>query len=127
VQGEVIAILPTEISGLSAYAQSGEIPQKVRDALAQAIQLKQALADTERQIAERVQQISENAAEQGRVRENLRTLTQQQSQPYQRQLAKLNDIESQIEKLQSERDELIKKRDTQRKDLEDHLATLDVG
>jgi hypothetical protein len=127
VQGEVIAILPTDVSGLAAYAHSGEIPQKVRDALTQAIQLKQTLADTERQIAEKVQQISENAAEQGRVRENLRTLTQQQSQPYQRQLTKLNDIESQIEKLQSERDDLIKKRDTQRKELEDYLSGLDVG
>jgi chromosome segregation ATPase len=127
VQGEAIAILPTDISGIQLYAQTGEIPQPVRDALTKAIQLKEALADTERQINEKVQQLSDNSAEQGRVRENLRTLTQQQSQPYQRQLTKLNDIESAIEKLQSERDALIKTRDTQRKALEDYLNTLNIG
>ena len=41
---------------------------------------------------------------------------------YTRLLKKLNDQETQIEKLQKEVEDLQKQRDKQRKDLEDYLA-----
>ncbi len=51
----------------------------------------------------------------------------QKSQYYERLLAKLNEQESTIEKLQKERDDLLVKRDAQRKALEDYLNGLTVG
>jgi hypothetical protein len=46
---------------------------------------------------------------------------------YQRLLAKLNEQESSIEKLRLERDDLTKKRDVQRKALEDYLSSLTIS
>ncbi len=45
-----------------------------------------------------------------------------QSQYYNRLMAKLNDQESQIEKLQKERDELVTKLNQQRAELENFLS-----
>jgi hypothetical protein len=126
VQGETIAILPADLGQLDFYSKTGEIPKDVRDALVKAIQLKQAMVDTDRQINEHTQQIAQITEEQNRIRENMKTVDRQ-SAYYQRLLSKLNDQESQIEKFQTEREDLIKKRDQQRKDLEDYLGNLSVG
>ncbi len=106
--------------------QRAIIPAGVRDALARAIQLRRAVLDTERQLAERGQRVNEITAEQNRIRENMKTVAQN-AQYYQRLLAKLNEQESLLEKLQGERDALAQKRDTERRALEEYLATLTVG
>jgi hypothetical protein len=126
VQSETIALLPTDVSQLIMYSRTGEIPVAVRDAIAKAVQLKQAVQDTERQIAAATQQINDITAEQGRIRENMKTVAQ--STPYYtRLLTKLNEQETSIEKLRVDRDTLTARRDRQRKDLEDYLSTLTVG
>ena len=51
----------------------------------------------------------------------------QTTQYYDRLLAKLNEQESSIERLQKERDALIAKRDSLRRELDDYLAALTVG
>ena len=51
----------------------------------------------------------------------------QNSDYYKRLLQKLNDQESQLEKLSAERTGLQAKRDEQRKELEQFLSTLNVG
>jgi predicted RNase H-like nuclease (RuvC/YqgF family) len=126
VRSESIAMLPTDIGQLLMYSRTGEIPAAVRDALARAIQLKQAMIDTEREIGERTQQINDITTEQNRIRENMKTVGQT-TQYYQRLLGKLNEQESSIERLRQERDDLTKKRDTQRKALEDYLNALTVS
>jgi len=64
-------------------------------------------------------------AEQNRIRENMRILPQN-GQYYDRLLAKLNEQESTIEKLQAERKELTSRRDAARKELDDYLDTLNT-
>jgi chromosome segregation ATPase len=112
------------------YSRSGEggaeVPQNVREALAKAAQLKQATVDAERDIAARNQRVAEITAEQNRIRENMKTVAQS-TQYYDRLLAKLNEQESSIESLQKERDALIAKRDSLRRELDDYLAALTVG
>ncbi len=126
VRSETIAMLPSDIGQLVSYSRTGEIPSAVRDALAKAIQLKQAVLDTERQAADRTQQIADITEEQNRIRENMKTVAP--STPYySRLMAKLNEQESSIEKLQAQRDELTKKRDAQQKELEDYVNTLSIG
>jgi len=125
VLSETIALLPAEVSYLLALNESGEIPAAVRNALVRAIQLKQALVDVERQIAERTQSIGEITTEQNRIRENMKTVSQ--STPYyDRLLTKLNEQESSIERLQKERADLIARRDVARKELSDYLGSLSV-
>ena len=95
VQGETVAMLPADLNQLMVYSTTSEIPKDVRDAIAQAIQLKQAVIDVERQIDARTQQIAEITAEQNRIRENMKTVAP--STPYyERLLAKLNEQESSI-------------------------------
>jgi hypothetical protein len=125
VQSESIALLPADVSRLVIYNRSGEIPAAVREALAKAIQLKQAIVDVERQIAERNQAIAEITNEQNRIRENMKILAQS-TQYYERLLAKLNEQESSIERLQKERDGLTARRDALRKDLSDYVSALTI-
>ena len=100
--------------------------QNVRDALNKAIQLKQAVIDTERLINDRTTDVNTITTEQGRIRENMKTVDQK-TQYYERLLTKLNEQETLLEKLQADCDELTKKLDAQRKELEDYLSNLTVG
>ena len=126
VRGESMAILPADPAQIIVYSRTGEIPGAVRDALAKAAQLKRALVDTERQMAERAQRIAEITAEQGRIRENMKTVSQR-GDYYQRLLAKLNEQETALERLQDERGTLAERRDRERRELETYLSGLTVG
>jgi hypothetical protein len=88
--------------------------------------VKQAVLDVEREMNARSQQINRITAEQSRIRENMTTVSP--STPYHdRLLAKLNDQESLIERLQAERAGLVTTRDGLRKDLESYLEGLSIG
>ena len=126
VQQEAIAMLPADVGQLMYQSRTGEIPQAVRDAIGKAIELKQSALDLEQQINARSQRIAEITAEQNRIRENMKTVAQN-TQYYDRLLAKLNEQETSIESLQKERDTLIGGRDALRRQLEAYLAALNVG
>lgn len=125
IQSETIAILPADIGQLQLYARTGEIPADVRESIAKAIAMKQAMIDTERQISERQQQINQITQEQNRIRENMRTVDRN-SEYYNRLLKKLNEQETQIEKLQTEIESLQEKLDAQRLELESYLGNLSI-
>jgi hypothetical protein len=129
IQGETIAILPSDLSQLEFYSRMSEVPQEVRDALVKAMSMKSAMADTERQIKERQQQLADITQEQQRLRENMTSVGQasQTSQYYTRLLRKLNDQETAIEKLHGEVAQLKHTYDGQRKELETYLANTTLG
>jgi hypothetical protein len=126
VQEEAIAMVDADIEQLALYSRTGEIPKDVRDALAKAIQLKQAVIDVDRDINTRNQQVASIAAEQNRIRENMKTVAQT-TQYYERLLGKLNEQESSIESLQKDRDALMTKRESLRRELDEYLNGLKVG
>jgi ubiquinone biosynthesis protein UbiJ len=126
VQSQAMGLLGTDVTQLLSYSKSGEIPADVRAAIAKAAQLTAVVSDIDRQLAQHTRQIADITTEQARIRENMKTVGQT-SQYYQRLLAKLNDQETSIEKLQRERDDLQAKRDAARKELEDYLRDLTVG
>ncbi len=126
VRTETMAMLPTDVAQLVIYSTTGEIPKPVRDAIAKAIQLKQAVQATQQQIAERTTQISAITEEQNRIRENMKTVAST-TQYYQRLLEKLNEQESTIEKLQGERDAMMVRRDAQNAELTEYLNNLTIG
>ena len=84
------------------------------------------MADTQRQIQERQQQVQQITAEQNRIRENMKTVAPN-SDYYNRLLKKLDEQETSIEKLQGEVQDLQKEMEQQRKALEDYLGNLTVG
>ena len=87
--------------------------------------MRQAIVDVERDINAHAQQIAQITAEQNRIRENMKTVAPS-TQYYERLLAKLNEQESSIERIQKEREGLESKRDDLRKQLDDYLSTLNV-
>jgi hypothetical protein len=126
VSPTTIVILSADVGQLLQYSRTNEIPKEVRDALAKAAQMRQSLVDVERDINARSQHIAEITAEQTRIRENMKTVSQS-SQYYQRLLSKLNEQESAIAGLQKERDDLAAKRDDLRRQLEEYLNGLTLG
>jgi len=126
VVSQSLAMLPMDVTQLLVYQRTGAIPQSVRDAIAKAVTLKNTVTDLERQIAARTQDINGITAEQGRIRENMKTVSNT-TQYYQRLLAKLNEQESTLESLHTDRDALTTKRDAARKELEEYLGNLTVA
>jgi flagellin-like hook-associated protein FlgL len=107
------------------YTREGAVPEKVREALRKAIELRQAVGATERSINESAAQVKEITDEQSRIRENMKSVDRT-SQYYTRLMAKLDQQESQIEKLQTNLGTLRETLDGQRKTLEDYLKNLTV-
>ncbi len=126
VEDQEVAILPAEADALAVYRTSGAIPKPVQDALTKAVQLKQDLVDTQRQLDECKAKLADITNEQNRIRENMRTVDKS-SQYYSRLMKKLDDQETLIEKTQDEQDQLQSKLNDQRTTLEGYLQSLNVG
>jgi len=123
---ETLAILPMEIDTLLLYSRDGQIPRPVRDAVARAAALKQAVEATARQIEQQRQQIDQIAQEQVRIRENLKAVTEQGD--YRATLlGKLSAQEKQIDAIQSRLKELENTRGRQMRELESYVSSLEIG
>ena len=122
VQGEQFSILSADIGQMDFYSKQGEIPQKVRDVLIKAMQMKAAMVDTQRLMEDQQRRVAQITVEQQRLRENMKTVAQN-TEYSNRLLKKLGDQESQIEKLQTELDESRATFEKQRKELEAYLGS----
>lgn len=120
---DAIALLPADIVQITQISRGGDIPKVVRDALARAVELKQAMIDVDREIAARTQALADISAEQSRIRENMKTVAPS-VQYYERLLAKLNEQESSIESLQKAREALVARRESSRRALEEYVGSL---
>ncbi len=126
VATESVTILPMDVEQVLAYSRSGEISKEVRDALVKAAEFKRSMNTTQRQINELGQRLGTVTNEQNRIRENMRTV-ENKSEYYTRLLKKLNEQETQIEQMQTERDRLAELLEQQRASFEEYLKTLTVG
>jgi predicted RNase H-like nuclease (RuvC/YqgF family) len=88
--------------------------------------LKSALLDTQRQMRDTEQAVTNITQEQRRLRDNMSTVSPT-SQYYARLLTKLNEQETQIENLQAEIEQLKRTYDQQRKELETFLLNTTIG
>ncbi|HMP58485.1 MAG TPA: hypothetical protein PKD86_03945 [Gemmatales bacterium] len=127
VQSEGFAILNADVGQLQFYSRQGAIPQNVRDALIEAMNRKVALVEVERKINEVDRQLQSITQEQTRIRENVRTINDRNDAYYNRLLKKLDEQESQIEKLQQDRAKLVAEREQKQAELENYLQNLNVG
>ncbi len=121
-----MAIGRLESDAFVAYANTGAIPPAVREALGRAAKLKQELDGFDRTIAESQQQIEAIAQDQNRVRENLRSIDRD-SQLYGRLMKKLDEQETQVDKLRTTIESATRSRDAKRAEFEAYLASLNVG
>ena len=123
---EQMAILPMDAGAVLSFVKSGPIPQDVKDSLAKAAKLKQALTDAQRQTQEAQARINEIDQEQNRIRENMKAVSQS-SDYYKRLLGELDEQETTIQDLHKQVQSLQKDQDARRQDLESYLANLTVG
>jgi hypothetical protein len=121
IEREQYAILSGDMPQLDFYSRQGEIPKDVRDVLIKAMQMKSAMLDTQRQIADLQRLSSQITAEQQRIRENMKTVAAN-TEYSNRLLKKLNDQESEMEKIQAQSEAARKTLDQQRKELEGFLS-----
>jgi hypothetical protein len=126
VISESVRIISSDIAQILSYTTSGEISAPVRAAIVRVADMRRALTETERLVNERFQQITTITQEQARIRENMSTVTAG-SQYYERLLTKLNEQETEIEKLQQERADFSTRAEAQRAELEAFVANLNVG
>ena len=126
IQTQTLALVPLRVEDVQFYSQAGEIPPAVRDALGKAVKLKQEVADTQRQISDRDAQIKTFGDDQNRIRENLKSVDKASAYAT-RLLKKLDDQESQLDKLRQEADTFRTKLNDQNRALADYLNSLSVG
>ncbi|GDY11336.1 hypothetical protein LBMAG53_02130 [Planctomycetota bacterium] len=123
IQSESVTVTDLTQIDVLHYAENGALPAKVREALAKVAQLKQIQVEAQRQRDEKDRELQSLAADQSRLRENLRTV-ERNSPVYQRMLGKVNEVETRIEAAQNERERLNKDAEQRGRELADWLGAL---
>jgi len=123
---QTLAVLPLDAGELVRYSENGEIPKKVREALAEAARQKNLLTRAERELKNRERQRESLRQEQDHTRKNMEAVAAG-SPAYNRFEKKLLELETRIEDLQGEigrQEELVERL---RKELADYIGSLDIG
>ncbi|MDP8235979.1 MAG: hypothetical protein P9M08_06325 [Candidatus Erginobacter occultus] len=123
---QTLVILPLNVGELIRYSENGEIPRKVRDALAEAARRKNLLTQAERELKSRERQRATLRKEQEHTRKNMEAVAAG-SPAYNRFEKKLLELETRIENLQGEiarQEELVERL---MKELADYIGSLDIG
>lgn len=111
---------------IAVWAGNARLPQAVREALTRAAQLRRDLAASEQAVAVPQQRVAELTAEQERIRANLQAL-QRGTPLHDRLVGKLNEQESELERLQKEIAAARTRLEAARAALDNYLADLNVG
>lgn len=119
----LVSSLNTE--GITGYIQQKGVSESLKKALGKVIELQTALADARRQIERAVDEIVAIDAEQTRIRENMKTLSET-SDVRRRYEKKLDEQETRIEDLRGQLAELRKQETAQQRALEDYIVSLNV-
>lgn len=125
VTSEAIAIVDLDVPAIEFHLSDGAIPQPVKDALAKAAGYRRELADLQRAIDQRQQEITQIAQDQNRMRQNMGTVDKT-TQYYQRLLAKLDEQETALEAKQKDLEQLKQRLEAKRQELHAFLANLSV-
>ena len=123
---ESILLMESGVDQIIHYQQAKEVSQKVKEALQRVVQLRSKLDDTRAQRMRLDQRIAEITAEHGRIRENMQRL-QQNSDLYNRYVKKLDQQETELEKLRKEIEASKNTEDEQRRELQSYVMNLDVA
>ena len=123
---ESILLMESGLDQIAYFQQAKEVSAKVKEALQRVVYLRSKLDDTRAQRTRLEQRIGEITAEHGRIRENMQRL-QQNSDLYNRYVKKLDQQETELEKLRKEIEALKGTEVDQRKELQNYVMTLDLA
>jgi hypothetical protein len=123
---EEVQLLRAPLDRISVYVSAREIPEAVRKALDEVVQLKTTLADATHQAEDRRKRLAELTNEQSRIRDNMKTVASN-SEYYTRLIKKLDEQETTIETLQKEVAGFQKQAAERKEELEAYVRDLNVG
>ncbi len=123
---ESIRLVDSGIDQIGYYLQAKEASQKVKDALQRVVQLRSKLDDTKAQRTRLEQRTGEITAEHGRIRDNMQRLAQN-SELYGRYVKKLDQQETELEKLRKDIEALKNQEEEQKRELQNYLTNLDIA
>jgi hypothetical protein len=123
---ESILLMDSGIDQIVYYQQAKEVSPKVKEALQRVLQLRSKLDDTRAQRTRLDQRTAEITAEHARIRENMQRL-QQNSDLYNRYVKKLDQQETELEKLRKEIESLKNAEEEHRRELQNYVMNLDMA
>ena len=123
---ESILLLDSGLDQIVHYQRAKEVNPQVKEALQRVVQLRSALDEIRAQKTRLDQRTIEIAAEHARIRENMQRL-QQNSDLYNRYVKKLDQQETELEKLRKDIESLKNREDEQRRELQIYVMNLDVA
>ncbi len=123
---ESILLMEGGIDQIAYYQQAKEVSQKVKEALQRVVQLRSKLDDARAQRTRLDQRTAEITSEHARIRENMQRL-QQNSDLYNRYVKKLDQQETELEKLRKEIESLKNTEEEHRRELQNYVMNLDVA
>lgn len=98
IDRQTIHLTDVDINWLGEQVRGGKTSQKVADAVREAHRLASLIRETERAVQTLTNERNEITAEQGRIRENMRTIDRN-TQLYTRYMTKLNEQETRLEEI----------------------------
>lgn len=122
-QSVALSNIPTDT--ILSYTREKVVSQKVKDALTKIMQMREALGQTQRRVADLDRRIHEIGQEQSRIRQNMQAVPQN-SDVYRRYLAKFDTQETEIEKLRTDVAAARAEMEKQQKELDAFLMGLDI-
>ncbi len=113
-------------NAIAEYLHARKLSAKVKDAFAHVNKLRDALDQTVAERERREGTVSDITQEQGRIREDMKTLQNATSDLYKTYVGKLTAQETDLDQLHKQIDSLKDKETAQQKELDDYLTNLDV-
>ncbi|MDB5319082.1 MAG: hypothetical protein JWN40_713 [Phycisphaerales bacterium] len=123
IQEETLDLRLGDLMALDYYTRAPQIPEKVRKAIAQAMDLKRGAVELERQIQAKEKDLARIPADQTRIRENMKVVDKA-TDYYTDLLKKLRAQETELETLTGDAAKLRGDLESQKKKLEDFLKDL---
>lgn len=122
---EQVVLTDEDMDRIAVYVRAQNVPEAVKQALGRVLEMKQAIAAIDRQIADREARLEQIGEEQERIRQNMEQLDHD-SELYRRYVTKFSEQEDEFDKLRGEIETLKQQRDTRQQELETYLAELNV-
>ncbi|MDN5942623.1 MAG: hypothetical protein L0H94_12130 [Nitrospira sp.] len=123
---ESILLMDSGLDQIVHYQRAKEVSPQVKDALQRLVQLRSALDETCGHRTRLDQRTAEITAEHARIRENMQRLPQN-SDLYNRYVKKLDQQETDLEKLRKDIESLKSREEEQRRELQIYVMNLDVA
>ena len=122
---QTVRLIDSGSETIGYYLQAKQVNPKVKEALQKVVTLRDRLDQTAASRGRLDQRIKDITQEQTRLRENMARLAQN-SELYNRYVSKLDQQETEIEKLRKEIETLKATEDRQKRELNDYLLGLDL-